>query len=276
MTTRPTPLQRRIASRYGPWAVVTGASSGIGRALAEEIAGCGLNLVLIARREAELVRLAADLARRHGIATRVIAADLAEPSRVAAIMAVTDDLDVGLLVASAGFGTAGDVTETDRAVELDMIDVNCGALFATTQHFARRLAARERGGIILLSSLVAFQGVARSANYAATKAYVQTLAEGLHRELAAKGVDVLASAPGPVDTGFAERAGMRLSGAATPAAVARDTLAALGRRMTVRPTLRNKLLQGALAPLPRALRARILQQVMAGMTAGIAPGPAGS
>ena len=176
MITLPTAMQRRIASRYGPWAVVTGASSGIGRALADEIAGCGLDLVLIARREAELTRLAADLAERHGIASRVIVADLAEPTRIASIMAGTDDLDVGLVVASAGFGTAGDVIDTDRAAELDMIDVNCGALFATAQHFARRMAASGRGGIILLSSLVAFQGVARAANYAATKAYVQTLA----------------------------------------------------------------------------------------------------
>jgi short-subunit dehydrogenase len=256
-----------MASRYGPWAVVTGASSGIGRAFAAELALCGLNVVLIARREAGLARLAAELAQRHGVKTRVLPADLAEAGGAEAAMAATDDLDVGLLVASAGFGTSGPLTRTDPADELAMIDLNCRALFAMTRHSAGRMTARGRGGIVLLSSLVAFQGVARSANYAATKAYVQTLAEGLNRELRAQGIDVLAVAPGPVESEFAARAGLRMTGAAAPEQVARAALPALGRRMTVRPGLRNRLLQAALAPLTRPIRARILQQVMAGMTA---------
>jgi short-subunit dehydrogenase len=268
MTALPTAFRDRIADHYGPWAVVTGASSGIGRAFAHELAACGLNLALIARNEVELARLAADLSARHGVETRVLPADLSQPGAAAAVMVRTDALDIGLLVASAGFGTSGDVIDTDPASELAMIDVNCRVLFAMTQHTARRMAARGGGGIILLSSLVAFQGVARSANYAATKAYVQTLAEGLNRELRARGVDVLAVAPGPVESGFAERAGMRMSGAAAPKTVARTALPALGRRMTVRPGARNRFLQAALAPLPRPLRARILQKVMAGMTAG--------
>lgn len=268
MTALPTAVRARIAARYGPWAVVTGASSGIGRAFAVELAACGLNLALIARNEVELARLAADLSARHGVETRVLLADLSQPGAAAAAMARMDDLDIGLLVASAGFGTSGDVIETDAADELAMIDVNCHSLFTMTQHAARRMVARGSGGIILLSSLVAFQGVARSANYAATKAYVQTLAEGLNRELRSRGVDVLAVAPGPVESGFAARAGLRMSGAVTPEIVAREALPALGRRMTVRPGARNRFLQAALAPMPRPLRARILQQVMAGMTAG--------
>lgn len=255
----------KFATRYGPWAVVTGASSGIGLAMADLLAQSGLNIVMIARRETTLSIMAEDLASRHGIETLVLAADFSDPEKVADIMAQTDHLDVGLLVASAGFGTSGDVVGSDLATELNMINVNCGALFAASRHFAQRLAIRGRGGIILLSSIVAFQGVARSANYAATKAYVQTLAEGLNRELIVAGVDVLASAPGPVDTGFAERAGLQMNGMAAAQTVARETLLALGQQMTVRPTWRNKLLQSALAPLPRPLRARILQQVMAGM-----------
>lgn len=267
MTALPPPARARIADRYGPWAVVSGASSGIGRAFATELAACGLNLALIARNEVDLARLAADLSARHGIEARVLTADLSQPGAAAAAMARTGGVDIGLLVASAGFGTSGDVIDTDAADELAMIEVNCRALFAMTQHAARRMATRGSGGIVLLSSLVAFQGVARSANYAATKAYVQTLAEGLHRELRARGVDVLAVAPGPVETGFAARAGLRMSGTIPPETVARAALLALGRRMTVRPGARNRLLQAALAPLPRPLRARILQQVMAGMTA---------
>ncbi len=213
-----------------------------------------------------LQAVAADLERRHGIQTRTLAADLSDPAAVETLLAPLADLEVGLFVGAAGFGTSGPFTRTDLAAELNMIDVNCGSLFATTRHFAGPMIHRRRGGIILLSSLVAFQGVARAANYAATKAYVQVFAEGIRRELAGHGIDVLASAPGPVASDFGARADMRLGRAAAPEAVARETLFALGRRATVRPVFFNKFLQASLSTLPRTLRARILQQVMMGMT----------
>lgn len=102
----------------------------------------------------------------------------------------TTALDIGLLVASAGFGTSGPFVDSDLESELEMIDVNCRAVAALGHHFGRRFANQRRGGMILMSSLVAFQGVPRAANYAATKAYVQSLAEGLRIELAPFGVDV--------------------------------------------------------------------------------------
>ena len=117
-----------------------------------------------------------------------------------------------------------------------------------------------------MSSLVAFQGVPRASVYAATKAFVQTFAEGLAREMKPLGVDVLASAPGPVLSGFAARAGMAIGSGQTPDEVARGTLAALGRRTTVRPGLLAKGLEASLAPLPRSLRVRALERVMAGLT----------
>ena len=142
-----------------------------------------------------------------------------------------------------------------------------------TWHFARRFAARRRGGVVLMSSLLAFQGVPRAANYAATKAYVQTLAEGLRVELAPVGVDVLASAPGPVRSGFADRADMRMSMALGPQVVARVTLNALGRKTTVRPGWLSKLLGWSLATLPRWGQVMVITQVMNGMTAHQAEHP---
>jgi short-subunit dehydrogenase len=255
--------------RYGPWAVVTGASDGIGRAIARELAGKVLSLVLVARRGPELDALAAELAEsRKGIGTRIIVADLGTAEGVADVVGHTADLDVGLLVAAAGFGTSKPFIEAHLETELNMIDVNCRALAALTHGFGTRLARRGRGGIVLMSSLVAFQGVPRAANYAATKAYVQTLAEGLAVELRSAGVDVLASAPGPVRTGFGARAGMVMSMSQTPEEVARHTLRALGRRTTVRPGFLATALEWALAPLPRSGRVRIMKQVMAGMTGG--------
>ncbi|MEL6179942.1 MAG: SDR family NAD(P)-dependent oxidoreductase, partial [Myxococcota bacterium] len=146
-------------------------------------------------------------------------------------------------------------------------------LLALTHHYGRRFAAQKRGGIILMSSLLAFQGVPRAAHYAATKAYVQTLAEGLRLELAPYTVDVLACAPGPVHSGFAERANMRMGVALKPEDIALATLSALGRRTTVRPGWLSKLLEGSLALLPRWGRVRILAQVMGGMTQHQPPVP---
>ncbi|MBA2638694.1 MAG: SDR family oxidoreductase [Nocardioidaceae bacterium] len=263
----------RLVDRYGPWAVVTGASDGIGRAFAGQLAASGLSVVLVARRREVLQALATELERRHRVATEVVAADLATRAGREAVEDATRGVDVGLLVASAGFGTSGPFLAGDLDVELGMIDVNCGALLAQSHHFAERFAERGRGGLVLLSSLVAFQGVPRAANYAATKAYVQTLAEALRVELKPHGVDVLACAPGPVDSAFATRAHMQMGATVTPETVAEGALAALGRRTTVAPGALSKLLTSSLRTLPRAGRVRVMQKVMAGMTPAAASGP---
>jgi uncharacterized protein len=256
-----------FAKRYGPWAVVTGASEGIGREFAHELAARGLHLVLVARRRPLLDALAAQLHAAHGIRCRVIAADLGQAQAVQSLAEATQDLDVGLLVAAAGFGTSGPLIEAPLAAELDLVAVNCSALLASSWHFARRFVERGRGGLVLMSSLLAFHGTPRAANYAASKAYVQSLAEGLRVELAAHGVQVVASAPGPVQSGFAARAGMRMSAALRPDQVARDTLDALGRRTTVRPGGLSKLLGWSLALLPRWGQVKVITAVMRGMTA---------
>lgn len=260
-----TAAQNRFRAKYGPWALVTGASDGIGREMAVWLAEAGLNLVLVARRENVLDALAAQL-QTHGVQTMVAATDLAQPAGVERVIQATRDVDVGLLVAAAGFGSSGPFLQTDLAQELEMLDVNCRTVLALTHHFARRFAAQRRGGLVLMGSLVGFQGVPGTANYAATKGYIQTLAEGLHAELAPYGVDVLASAPGPVRSGFAERANMRMDFALTSEEVARATLLALGRRGTVRPGRLSVLLEASLAPLPRWARTLIMARVMGGMT----------
>lgn len=258
--------QERWRARYGPWAVVTGASDGIGRALAVSLAKRGLNLVLVARRRPELEKLGAELSDRHGSECRIVAADLGERTSFETLFGATRDLDLGLLVACAGFGTSGRLADADLDTELNMVDVNCSAALALSQHFGRRFARQERGGLILMSSLLAFQGVPLAANYAATKAYIQTLAEGLRLEFAAEGVDVLACAPGPIKSGFAARADMVMGMAQTPEEIAEPVLDALGRRTTVRPGWLAKLLESSFIGQPRTMRARILGRIMQGMT----------
>jgi len=264
---RPVLTQRQEHWRgcYGPWAVVTGASDGIGREMVLRLAEAGLNLVLVARRRELLEQLATDLTARHGVETRVIVADLAVAAGVETVTTGTADLEVGLLVAAAGFGTSGRFIDSPLEQELAMVDVNCRAVTALVWHFGRRFADQRRGGMVLMSSLLAFQGVPYAAHYAATKAYVQTLAEALHVELAPLGVHIVASAPGPVQSGFAARASMRLGMALQPRAIAGATLDALGHRATVRPGLLSKVLEGTLILLPRWARVRVMGAVMAGM-----------
>ena len=257
---------RDFLQSYGPWAVVTGASSGIGEAFAKALAGRGLNLVLVARRKDRLEAIAREIEEGHQIATAVVAADLASAAGTDLLLEETAPLDTGMLIQAAGFGTAGDYLTIPAEDELAMIDVNCRAVQQLARAFGDRFAARGRGGIILMSSIVAFQGTPRSAAYAASKAFVQSLAEGIAPDLAARGVDVLASAPGPVRSGFAGRANMKMGGADSPETVASRTLAALGRRGRITPGMLGKVLSGSLSMLPRRTRSVIMGRVMAGMT----------
>ncbi|MFM9851629.1 MAG: SDR family NAD(P)-dependent oxidoreductase [Sphingomonadaceae bacterium] len=244
------------------WALVTGASDGIGRAFALELAGRGFACVLVGRSTAKLNEVAQKIGQAD---SRIMVADLSHADGVRHVIEAASDLAVELVVAAAGYGTSGSFVEADLANELAMIDVNCRAVAELVHHFGEQMAARRRGGIIVFSSIVAFQGVPQSANYAATKAYIQTLAEGLRPELKPFGVDVLSVAPGPIASGFAARAGLTMGLSQTPEIVARQSLAALGRKTTVRPGWLSKLLIGSLSLLPRWGRTLIMTQIMAGM-----------
>ncbi|MCZ8314411.1 SDR family NAD(P)-dependent oxidoreductase [Phreatobacter sp.] len=244
--------------------MVTGASDGIGKAIALSLAAEGFSLVLAGRSRDRLDAVASAVSAAGGQVI-VVPGDLARQAGLNALFEAAAPLDVGLVVLAAGFGSSGAFLDGDVDHEREMVRLNCESVMLATHHFAPRLVARGRGGIILMSSLVAFQGVPWAAHYAATKAYVQSLAEGLRRELAPRGVDVLASAPGPVSTGFATRATMTMGKAERPEVVARQTLAALGRQGTVRPGFLSKLLHGSLAPLPRWGRVLIMEKVMRGM-----------
>jgi short-subunit dehydrogenase len=254
-----------LKRRFGPTALITGASDGIGRAFAVQLAEQGFDLILVARRGDVLQEMALDLGTRFGGDVRVLAMDLSDPSAVPELMSLTESTPVGLVVAAAGFGSIGPFLDQDMASEINMVDLNCRSVVELSYGFGQRMSAAKRGGIVLFGSLVGFNGAPLSATYAATKGFVQSFAEGIAAEMRPHGVSVLSVAPGPVGTGFAARAGMQMGQAATPEMVARSALAALGRRTTVRPGFLAKFLGWSLAMLPRWGRVRVMGVIMKGM-----------
>jgi hypothetical protein len=258
--------KRRLKHGYGEWAIITGASSGIGLALASELAAAGFNLVINSRNSEKLKTVEQELQSLYPVEIKVVAADVSVTAGVDKIIQATQGIDVGLLITSAGYGSSGLFTDTSLHSEINMLRVNCEAVLSLTHYFSQKFKQQHRGGMIFLSSLVAFQGVPYSANYAATKAYIQSLAEALAVELRPFGIDVLAAAPGPVDSGFGQRANMKMGKALKPAAVAVPILKALGRQANIIPGLLSKILVYSLRIVPRWAKIRIMQQVMRGFT----------
>lgn len=195
----------------GRWALVTGASAGIGEAFARQLAARGMNVILTARREDRLRRLAAELEDRHGAGTGVISADLAEPGAADHIWGEASAIaPVDLLVNNAGFGAQGWFTQVDRETHTRMLQVNCGAVMELAYHGVESMRPRGAGGIINVSSVAAFQPVPRLATYAASKAFVQSLSESLWVENEKYGLRVMALCPGLTPTEFQDVAGTEI------------------------------------------------------------------
>lgn len=258
--------KQRLLTQYGPWAMVTGASSGIGQELAIQLADAGFNLIINGRDEEKLAALQKEISSEHSVKIISVAADLATGTGIQSILDTTQDLNIGLLIHSAGFGTAGLFPEIPVNKEINMVQVNVEAVITLSHYFIRKWKEKRKGGIIFLSSLVAFQGVPYSANYAATKAYIQSFAEALSIELKPFSIDVLAAAPGPVDSGFGKRADMQMGKSMLPSEIGVPILKALGRQASVVPGVLSKILVYSLRTVPRWLKIRIMYKVMYGFT----------
>ena len=248
-----------------PVALVTGGSSGIGRELARLLAADGHDVVLVARDQAALEAVAAEL-RAHGGTCRVLPADLADPAspqRIAETLAA-EGVVLDVLVNNAGFGDLGRFTEIDAGRQAAMIQVNVVALTHLTRLFIPGMVARRRGRILNVASVAAFQPIPHFSVYAATKAYVLSFSEALAEEVAASGVTVTALCPGPTATNFSAQANAAHSSMFTPSLVMdARTVARLGyRALTAGRRVRvtgaaNTLLSLAPRLLPRRWVARI-------------------
>ena len=223
----------RLSARYGDWALVTGASSGIGQALARLIAAERMNLVLTARRSDRLDSLASELERDFEIETRVVEADLARREDVAALVEATADLEVGLLVNNAGLGCIGRFDLADAETLRSLVAVNCEAPVLLTHAFVQGMRERGRGGVLITGSVSGLQPLPLHAVYAATKAFDHFLGEALWAELRASNIDVTVLEPGTTDTEFHEVAGELPHAGVPPEEVARRGLQALGEQPSV-------------------------------------------
>jgi short-subunit dehydrogenase len=256
-----------FVERYGPWALVAGASEGLGAEFATQLAARGLHLVLVARRQELLETLRAQLQTRYAVEVRVLALDLGREDIGQCVLEATADLEIGLLVYNAAVSQIGACLETPLEAHLQEIAVNCRAPLILTHVLGRRMVQRGRGGVLLMSSMSASQGTALVANYGATKAYNQVLAEGLWEELRGQGVDVLASLPPPVRTpGYLASAPRHAPAALEPRVVVTNALNALGKGPTTVPGPLYRLAGGVMQHL---LSRKLAIQVMARATRGM-------
>ena len=198
-----------MTSWSGKWALVTGASAGIGVALAEELARGGTNLVLTARRRERLEELAQKLAAAHKIQTKIFAADLAQADAPEKIFQFTKDqgIEIALLINNAGFGVYGEFPTVETRRLTDMVQVNCAAVVHLTRLYLPEMVTRKHGDVLIVASTASFQSVPYISTYAATKAFDLLFAEGLAEEMKPHGVRVCALCPGSTESEFAEVAG---------------------------------------------------------------------
>ncbi|WP_281558377.1 SDR family NAD(P)-dependent oxidoreductase [Thalassomonas sp. RHCl1] len=226
------------------WALITGASSGIGLAYAWELAQSKQSLILVARNRGKLHEISEELSKRYGIAVKVIAADLSTSQGVEHVINETEGMSVELLINNAGKEESGEFLKLNTADMLSSIALNCSAPMLLSHHFARKMAENGGGRILFLSSIVAFQGVPLISNYAATKAYLLTFAEGLAAEVQDKGVDIAIAAPGFTDTNLASDMNFDNTPIKPMEAmfVACYTLEKLGKQRIIIPGFINKFL----------------------------------
>jgi len=253
-----------------PWALVTGATSGIGEALARRLAGDGHPLVLTARRGGELERLAGELKAAHGIAVRIVPLDLGADGAVASLHAACAGVDIGIVVNNAGVGLGGAFATSDWEREEAMIRLNVLAATGLVKRFLPGLRARGGGAVLNVASTAAFQAGPLMAVYYATKAYLLSWSEALADELRGSGITVTALCPGPTRSGFQAAAGIERSRMVnSPLMMDADAVAAIGLRgmrrgrVIVIPGLFNRLGVFATRLLPRSVTRAVVRRVNA-------------
>jgi short-subunit dehydrogenase len=246
-----TPLRPDFTTRYGRWALVTGAAQGIGFAYCQRLAELGMPVVMLDV-QADLLMEKAERLRAAGAEVRPVVCDLSDVAAVNAALDSLSELEIGLLVANAGIGAVGRWLDVPQETKVAQVAVNCTSVVVLADRLTPLMASRGRGGVVIMASGSAEMGSSFIATYAATKAFDRVLAEGLWLALAPHGVDVTAVMPGAVDTeGFHESlphgvGPTRMMSPVPPSTIVEAALAGLGTKVNVRP-------QGKLGPVVGAV-----------------------
>jgi len=235
-------------SKYGPWALVTGASSGIGKEFARQLAQIGMGLVLAARRRERLDQNAQELEGKYGVKVKTVQVDLTDPDFLKTLEQATQGMEIGLLVNNAGAEIHGNFLEQDFEKNNWLVKLNIIAPMQLTHVFGRLMAARGRGGIIFTASTVAYQGTPFFANYSGTKAYILNFGEALNYEMRKKGIDVTVLSPGFTNTEMPTKMAQDMDFSNLPfkpmevAPVVETALSGLGKRASVIPGGMNRFM----------------------------------
>jgi short-subunit dehydrogenase len=255
-----------LTERYGKWALVTGASAGIGAEFARALAREGLSCVLTARREDRLSGLAMELEQKFHVHTRVVPVDLALADGPDRLIAAVDDLEIAFLVNNAGYGHAGRFAKQDGERLRNMVQLNCVTPVVLTSRLLAGMQARGRGAVVITGSIAGAQPVPFNGVYAATKVFDRYFGEALWAEQFGTGIDVLVLEPGPTETEFQSVAGETAHPGEHPAAVVATALEALGRQPSVISGWLNWLRANTTRLAPRSLLTLGAGQVMARWT----------
>jgi uncharacterized protein len=243
----------------GRWALVTGASAGIGERFAHALAARGMNLVLAARREDALRRVAAELSAEYRVHTQVAVADLSKPGAAGVLwMEASDGRQIHLLVNNAGFGLKGEFRELPAARQVEMVKVNCVAPMELAHLAIREMWSNGGGAVINVASVAGYLPIPSLATYAATKAFLISLSEALEEECRATGIRVVTLNPGPVQTEFQSVAGTSVNDRTLGVRTTEEVVAAALARLdsgggTVTPGLSNRLSALLARMAPRGL-----------------------
>ena len=251
-----------FVKKYGQYALITGASSGIGREFAYRLAEKGLHLILTARRKDRLLSIAEDIHKKYSTDVRIAVSDLAREDFIKPIRRAAAGLEIGLLVNNAGYGLAGPFFNNKQTGERDMIHVNCLAPTVLAHEFGKPMMERKRGGIIFVSSVLGYMSTPFMSNYAATKSYNLMIGEALWYELKPSGVDVLVVAPGTTETEFASVNKIKSTNAMPPSDVVSCALKNMGKKPACIPGMKNHLIAGIMKFFPGKLRIRLVARAM--------------
>jgi uncharacterized protein len=248
-------MKRIDKAKFGPWAIVTGASSGIGREFARQLAASGIHLVLAARRLALLEEVGCELVNQYGIQYRAVGVDLTEEGFLEKIDQATHDLDIGLLVSNAGAGNPGEFLNIEHDELLRIVRLNVISHLSLIHHYGRKLARRGRGGILLVSAMGASEGIPYMANDSGTKAYLVSLGTALNYEFGKLGVNVSVLLPSPTDTPVIAELGIEPgSMPLKPMSVEQCVAEGLAALSTNRPThISGRIYRIMMAFMPRSI-----------------------